>query len=98
MELLNKLKGTALPKSDSITEYKQLPGLVNQIGTVHREKLEEALGRHAQLQQAWNVIQDSAHPTVINESSAELDDGRKLMVKDIISAVQTGELSKIQAA
>jgi hypothetical protein len=95
MGLRNFLKGSSLPDPEKITEYRHLAPVVEAINAEHREQLQNALTKHPELSTAWTIINDSAHPDCIIPSVPELDDGRRLMVRDLISAVQTGELTAV---
>ena len=95
MGLFDKLRGSRLPKAESISRYSDLSNLVTAITTHHASDLRTALGAHPQLNQAWHVIQESAHPDN-PEAHEPLCDARRSMVEDLISVLNGGQLTEMQ--
>lgn len=93
MGLVDRLHPNKEPNASRVTEYAHLPRFVETIRTEHRDILEEAIAKHPVLNTAWTVIQDSAHPDCM-PADPKLDEGRRLMVEDIASAIKTGTLTE----
>ena len=95
---MDKLRGTGLPNPDTVTHYNQLPGLVGILKSTHADALATGLQIHPELQQAWTIIQDSAHPESYAPINPNLCTARRRMVADLISVIITGELVAVEEA
>ena len=97
MKSLRELLNGGLPSAEKITQYRQLPNLVDSLKGKHSSALQGALEKHPELSQAWTVIQDSAHPDSTTPLNSDLCHARRLMVADLISATKTGDLVNVDA-
>lgn len=86
-----------LPPASTITSHAKIAELVQLVETSFEEKFRKALDTHPVLGNAWEVLSISARADSSPlTDEIPVEDGRHIMVRDIISVLETGELSVIE--